>query len=154
MYPELLDILRAGLDETDSRRLRDIREPVTVGVPPEDAMRSLSVRRDGEIRCYGRRDVHLFDDPGTPVYLSSRDCGLSWKWRETQPDDIGPCFLNPYTGDYVRVCRPEGAGGSEKPGSVLYAVIESPDGRQTVIFLQLFQSRVGRGWNIVKRVGE
>lgn len=131
MHPELLNILRAGLDETDSRRLRDIREPITVGVPPEDAMRSLSVRRDGEIRCYGRRDVHLFDDPGTPVYLSSRDCGLSWKWREPQPDDIGPCFLNPYTGDYVRVCRPEGAGGSEKPGSVLYAVIENPDGRQT-----------------------
>ncbi len=132
MHPELLEVLRAGLDETDSRRLREIREPVTVGVPPEDAFSSLSVRRDGEIRCYGRRDVRLFDEPGTPVYLSSRDCGLSWKWREPEPDDPGSCFVNPYTGDYIRIGRPNGADSpSDSNDSLMYAEIETPEGQRT-----------------------
>ena len=50
--------------------LRGIYSPVVVGVPLSDARKDLCVMRDGEIRAYGPMDS---------LYLSSVDCGLTWK---------------------------------------------------------------------------
>ena len=51
---DLLKVMEQGLTESDTRLLKSIYEPTVVGIPAEDARRSLVVMPDGELRCYGR----------------------------------------------------------------------------------------------------
>ena len=61
---------KQGLSPEEESFLSAIDAPTVVGVPLSDARNDLCVMRDGELRAYGPRDT---------LYLSSRDCGLTWK---------------------------------------------------------------------------
>ena len=64
---------------SDKRLIYDsIFAPVEVAVPPTDAARDLKQMPDGEIRHYGRK---LVGGEVRPVFISSRDNGLSWELR-------------------------------------------------------------------------
>lgn len=90
------------LSEDDSAMLKAIYAPRVVAVQPTDASRNLCVAPDGEIRLYGCIDKKEPDDPGTPVYMSSRDCGLSWKTHLIHSDKyLGAAGYNPETGRYI-----------------------------------------------------
>ena len=54
----------------EERFFSEIYSPVVVGTPLSDARKDLCVMRNGEIRAYGPKDS---------LYLSSFDCGLTWK---------------------------------------------------------------------------
>ncbi len=58
------------LTQEEERFLSEVYSPKVVGVPLSDARKDLCLMRDGEIRAYG---------PGDGLYLSSYDCGLTWK---------------------------------------------------------------------------
>lgn len=90
--------------------LQDIFAPVITGVPPSNAFRNLVKLPDGSIRCYGYRGtVHK----PKPLYLESRDNGLTWQEKALDPSAIltdrptvdegvapTPGVLSPYSGDF------------------------------------------------------
>ncbi|MBQ1955223.1 MAG: exo-alpha-sialidase [Clostridia bacterium] len=90
---DLLKIMEQSLSESDIRLLKSIYEPTVVGIPAEDARRSLVVMPDGELRCYGRTNKKVLYnlDDGDMIYLSSRDCGLSWKTVFAPKGAMGDC---------------------------------------------------------------
>ncbi len=97
-----LEAIKRNLTEEDKEFLLEIYEPTVVAVQPSDANRGLSVTDDGEIRIYGVTGKNEPDDEGCPVYLSSRDAGLSWKLRRvTDRMALGPAGHNPRTGKYI-----------------------------------------------------
>ena len=97
-----LEEMKKNLTEEDREFLLEIYEPTVVAVQPSDANRGLCVTDDGEIRIYGITGKNEPDDEGTPVYLSSRDCGLSWKLRRVfDKMALGPAGHNPKTGRYI-----------------------------------------------------
>lgn len=79
--------------------ISDIFAPTVVGVPPSDAYIGLSKMEDGEIRHYNYGEQKLSEPP---MYLSSRDSGLTWK-AISLPHDI-PYADNhsPISGEYIR----------------------------------------------------
>lgn len=122
--PDYLKKLASVLTEEDKEFLKKIYEPVAVAIPPSDAYNSLCVTDDGEIRCYGTLPTGLSpNDPKEPVYISSADCGLSWKMHKASPEEVGSCVKSPYSGRwlapflkdgqlYVRISE-KGAGSTE-----------------------------------------
>lgn len=105
MYP-YLDAMKEILesDPDAKRQFLSIYEPVTVCTPLADARRELRVMADGELRCYGSLDKKGVDDKGVAAYLSSRDCGMSWKLKYKSPDDLmGAAVQSPYTGRWITV---------------------------------------------------
>lgn len=96
-----LSVMQNNLTSEDERFLRAVYKPQVVAVPPTDACSFLTVTPDGEIRIYGEKDKTEPDDWGTAIYLSSRDCGLSWKTHYADENTIGPASYNPKTGRFV-----------------------------------------------------
>lgn len=98
-----LDIMKEKLNEDDRRWLQQIWAPTVVGVPASDALRNLCVMPDGELRCYGERDKKtVFGGSGEPIYLSSQDCGLSWKAHSLAGKRyLGSAVRSPWSGKYV-----------------------------------------------------
>ena len=99
-----LDVLKKILTADDKEMLDRIYEPRVVAVPPSEACNSLCVMPDGEIRCYG--EIPLTDSPEgerEPVYISSRDCGLSWKEYAANPNAMGAFVRSPWSGRYFSV---------------------------------------------------
>lgn len=96
-----------GWAETDPavlEALRRIRAPQVVGVPPENACHGLMMMPDGEIRHYGFRSEGKRGSSKTqPVYISSRDCGLSWREVSIQGSTAGAMVRSPWSGDYLTV---------------------------------------------------
>lgn len=92
--------------ETQSA-LRQIYAPQVVGVPPENACRGLMVMPDGEIRHYGfRRDAGENGDSYRPLYISSRDNGLSWREVAIETPTAGAMVRSPWSNDFLTVlCR-------------------------------------------------
>ncbi len=92
----LLKAMEANLSESDVRMLKSIYEPRVVGVPGEDSRRSITVMPDGEIRVYGRANIKAVfrENEGDMVYLSSRDCGLSWKPVYAPKGAMGSCVYD------------------------------------------------------------
>jgi hypothetical protein len=130
---------------TDPRTLdalRRIDAPQAVGVPPENACRGLMVMPDGEIRHYGFR-LGTDNDAGRvqPVYLSSRDCGLSWSEVRVQGPTAGAMVRSPWSGDFLTVLCKTGSAHSEEwqtaldscPGKGLFVFrsAQGPDGQLT-----------------------
>ena len=80
--------------------LKEIKAPVTVGIPPEDAVRDMCQMPDGEIRIYGREIM-----PGGEVVRCcsfSRDYGLNWqKELIFDPEVLGAMTYNPHSGEWV-----------------------------------------------------
>lgn len=67
------------LNAEERQMLQKIYAPQVVGVPVSDARAYVCVMPDGEIRCYGKAYQTESQPQGENVYLSSTDCGLSWK---------------------------------------------------------------------------
>ena len=108
-----LNILERNLTANDQRLLKEIYAPKVVGIPPEDSRRSLMVMPDGEIRCYGitnKKNPYNHED-GDIIYLSSRDCGLSWKKiYSSAPDVLGACVKVPGKQRYITIKSRKQAG--------------------------------------------
>lgn len=95
--------LDATLTDADRARLRKIYAPTIIGVPPEDARRSLVVMPDGELRAYGVTDKADVFDNGRQVYLSSRNCGLDWQFVTLPAPVMGAATRLPWSGRWVTV---------------------------------------------------
>ena len=99
---EYLEELKSRLSKEDAERLNAIYAPKEVAVPPSDAYHSLCVMPDGEIRCYGKVTFSdLPDGDCREVYISSRDCGLSWKEYNVKHGTIGAAVKSPWSGRYL-----------------------------------------------------
>ena len=72
-----LNVLKKNLSEEDEIFLKSIYEPRMVTVPPANGCQNMCVTPDGEIRIYGAINKKKHTAPGTLVYISSKDCGLS-----------------------------------------------------------------------------
>lgn len=116
---QLLKAMENNLTESDIRLLRSIYAPREVGVPGEDARRSITVMPDGELRCYGRANIKAVfrENEGDLVYLSSRDCGLSWKTVFAPKGALGPCVYDEEKKRFLTV----------KPGTSAYISDVGPD---------------------------
>lgn len=91
-----------NLTEDDKVLLKAIYAPEIVAVQPSDASRNICVTPDGEIRIYGSVGKNGPDDSGTAVYLSSRDCGLSWKKHLVHTNKrLWAAGYNPKSGRYI-----------------------------------------------------
>lgn len=127
-----LQKMKESLTAAETAKLRAIYEPTVVTVPPCDACRHLTVMPDGEIRIYGWVDKRELSDPGTPIYLSSRDAGLSWRRVETASHALGSATRNPETGRWISTSPNEFRRGEHaltEGGSGSYAILsdEGPD---------------------------
>jgi len=69
--------METRLSEQEKARLQRVFAPQIVGVPPSNAWLDLCALPDGEIRYYGHDEVGRF-------YLSSVDCGFTWKRYEVE----------------------------------------------------------------------
>ena len=97
-----LEAIKQNLTEEDKEFLLAIYEPTVVAVQPSDANRGLCVTDDGEIRIYGVTGKNEPDEEGEPVYIASRDGGLSWKQHKVADRRaLGPAGHNPETGRYI-----------------------------------------------------
>jgi len=95
--------------------LRRTHAPVVVGVPPANACRDLMVMPDGEIRHYGF--IGGFGKEGKnvqPVYISSRDCGLSWREVLVTGETAGAMVRSPWSGDYITILCKTGHANSDE----------------------------------------
>lgn len=113
----ILKVMESNLSESDKRLLNEIYEPTVVSVPLSDARRDIMVMPDGEIRCYGTVNLksaydHMY---GEKAYLSSRDCGLSWKKIYADKDALCSCVKVPGKEKYITINRDyTGADGNSK----------------------------------------
>ena len=100
-YTELIE---KNLNEEDTQVLKSIYAPTVVAVPPADATSSMCVTTDGEIRMFGLANRKHPDDPGTNVYMSSKNAGLSWETHIMKDQRaIGSAGYNPKTGRYMSI---------------------------------------------------
>ncbi len=117
--------MKNRLTEEEKFFLQRIYAPQVVCVPPSDACRNMCVTKDGEIRIYGAVDKQRFDDIGTPVYIASTDCGLTWKMHRMPDGAIGAAGLNPKTdrciSTYPHEYRPDWDAEIDRTGT--WAVI-------------------------------
>ena len=90
------------LSPEEKEMLQAIYEPTVVGVPLEDARSGICILPDGELRAYGRVDQTKENRKGRRSYLSSTDCGLSWKLHYCDDDILGSCTYIPEAGFYIR----------------------------------------------------
>jgi len=110
----------AATDPDTLEALRRIRAPQVVGVPPDNACRGLTVMPDGEIRHYGfRGGFGRVTNDVLPVYLSSRDCGLSWREVPVKGATAGAMVRSPWSGDFLTVLCKTGHAHSDEWQSAL-----------------------------------
>ena len=105
----MLKAMEQRLSQEEKEMLQRIYEPTVVGIPPSDARNSLCVMPDGEIRAYGVRYRTEAHPEGVPVYLSSSDCGLTWKQHFAQ-GVMGAAAFFPATGRWIRCGETAGSG--------------------------------------------
>lgn len=96
-----IDKMENSLSDEDKFFLKNIYAPFEVAVPPSDASRNMCVSPLGEIRIYGGINRKEPKDAGTGVYISSNDCGLSWKTHIMPERCLGAAAVNPDTGRYI-----------------------------------------------------
>jgi len=107
----LVGVPALGLAAPDAATLDSLRRivaPQVVGVPPENACRGLMEMPDGELRHYGFRPAAGNDGHAVePLYISSRDCGLSWREVSISGATAGAMVRSPWSGDFLTVlCKP------------------------------------------------
>ena len=103
--------------------LDEVYEPVVVGVPPSDAYIGLSLLPDGELSHYNYGE-HAAQT--TPMYLSSRDHGLTWKTVSLPKELPYADQRSPVSGEYVRVfCNNKGVYAMRTEGGL--------DGGRTIV---------------------
>ena len=114
----------AQSDPETRSALRRIYAPQVVGVPPENACRGLMVMPDGEIRHYGfRYDAGKKEDAYRPLYISSRDDGLSWREVPIETPTAGAMVCSPWSGDFLTVlCQTVRPNHETAAASVLHSL--------------------------------
>ncbi len=117
-------VVLAETDPAILEALRRIHAPQVVGVPPENACRGLMVMPDGEIRHYGfRHGTGNKGDASQPIYLSSVDCGLSWREVPVEDATAGAMVRSPWSGDFLTVlCKANRPSHGEPAWPVLQSV--------------------------------
>lgn len=83
----------------------EVHAPVIVGVPPCDAYIGLAQMPDGELRHYNYGENY---DQKPPLYLSSRDSGLTWQTQYVSRDLPYADQRSPLSGEYIRVFYADG----------------------------------------------
>ena len=84
--------MEARLSEQEKRRLRRVYAPQVICTAPSNAWMDMCVLPDGEIRYYGHDDMGRY-------YLSSIDCGFTWKRYEVEDmSAMTSSVLNEHTG--------------------------------------------------------
>lgn len=112
----------AAPDPDTLQALRRIVAPRAVAVAPENACRGLMEMPDGEIRHYGfRGSVRGKGDPLEAVYLSSRDCGLSWREVVVKGPTAGAMTRSPWSDGYLTVLCNTGRKHNDEFHSALEA---------------------------------
>lgn len=85
-------------DDRTQTLLAKIHAPVKVGIPPVNAFRDLVQLPDGELRHYGiLRENH----DTIPIYIASRDGGLSWQQYPVPEGCPGACVQSPWSGSWI-----------------------------------------------------
>ncbi len=90
----MIENMEKLLSDGDKRLLKEIFEPKVVACPLSDSRRDLMVMPNGEIRDYGEIRKPRWNIAGDKAYLSSFDCGLSWKLKEVPSDVLGACVYD------------------------------------------------------------
>ena len=132
----------AAPDTATLDALRRIVAPRIVGVPPENACRGMMVMPDGEIRHYGFRvGPDKSSQAVQTVYLSSRDCGLSWREVPVSGPTAGAMVRSPWSGDFLTIlCKPRhfqheswqtSLADCEGSGFFVFRSAEGPEGPWT-----------------------
>ena len=112
----------AAPDPDTIEALRHIYAPQVVAIPPENACRGLMEMPDGEIRHYGfRGGFGKGAEPVKPVYLSSRDYGLSWCEVPLKGPTAGAMARSPWSGNYLTLLCKTGQAHSDEWQSALQA---------------------------------
>jgi hypothetical protein len=156
--PVIVGLCCEALAATDSltlETLRRIHAPQVVGVPPDNACHGLMVMPDGEIRHYGFHTDGNKKAPPRPIYVFSRDCGLSWREVPVQGVTAGSMVRSPWSGDFLTIlCKPRKASvhswqtalnGCEGSGFFVFRSAEGPEG-------QLTNSLVSRQMGFIARL--
>lgn len=100
-----ISAMEARLSEQEARRLQRVFAPVVVGTHPSDTWANLCVLPDGEIRVYGH-------DEETRFYLSSIDCGFTWKRYDVEDNSLFCSgFVSPHTGRWFNSYYVKGENG-------------------------------------------
>ena len=86
------------IDSYTAERLSRVFSPEIVGIPPANAFRDMVALPSGEIRHYGYR---LVDGVKRPIYLSSLDCGFSWREFPLPEGHPGAAVQSPWSGDWI-----------------------------------------------------
>lgn len=82
------------------RSIDEVYAPVIVGTPPCDAYIGLSQMPDGELRHYNYGENF---DQKQPLYLTSRDSGLTWQTQYVTRDLPYADQRSPLSGEYIRI---------------------------------------------------
>ena len=90
----------AALSPSDQTLYDAIRAPQVTGIPPSIALRNMCVLDDGEIRHYGQA---VIGGRIRRVYVSSRDCGLTWKTVLAESGDPGAMVKSPWSGEWLTI---------------------------------------------------
>ncbi len=98
---DYINTIKQSLTAEDISFLEEIYAPKAVAVPPSDAFRDLCVMPDGEIRCYGSVNKKTPHEIGDEVYISSVDCGLSWKMHRKIKGSLGAAVKSPYSNRWI-----------------------------------------------------
>lgn len=100
-----LSVMETLLNEEEKTQLKGIYAPVCTAIPGTDARRGITVMPDGEIRVY----QPVLPYQGEWEYLSSYDCGLSFKLKKAPAGALNSSVKIPGHNRYVTVTVNNGA---------------------------------------------
>ena len=96
--------------------LDSVYAPVVVGIPPSDAYIGLSKMPDGELRHYNYGENY---QDARPMYLSSKDNGLTWKSVSLPRELVYADQRSPLSGEYIRIfCTADGVYAMRTEGGL------------------------------------
>lgn len=96
--------------------LDSVYAPVVVGIPPSDAYIGLSKMPDGELRHYNYGENY---QDARPMYLSSKDNGLTWKSVSLPRELVYADQRSPLSGEYIRIfCTVDGVYAMRTEGGL------------------------------------
>lgn len=122
-HDSLIGSMEKRLTPEEKEMLQKIYAPVVVGAPLEDARSGICVLPDGEIRSYGSVDRTAEDREGRQAYLSSLDCGLTWKLHYDS-SKMRSCTYVPEFGRYYKAV---GIRGGAEEGTYVYISKKGPE---------------------------
>lgn len=119
---DYINAMENRLTPEEKEMLQRIYEPVVVASPLEDARTGICILPDGEIRSYGKVGQTKENRSGIDAYLSSTDCGLTWKLHYDTLSVMKSCTYIPEADIYLRT-------DSDKDGTYVLKSTVGPDDR-------------------------